>query len=349
MFVSASKAAPARVRGFCGMGLALPILFALVPAATGSEPTDAGMESAPFLVDVSYLSRHDIVFQQPMQLEAEGFPLGNGDMGGLVWTCPEGIEFQINKNDVWSRPESGNDAASMGVPRHCARVKVDFGMPVFSWIHHMNDFEGRFSLAKGEAIFGAETGYSTTTVSSWLSQDKNVWVAECDTVFKEKLVEGGQSSACVSLERLGSRAFAGWYSGGFTRNPEAGIGQTKSSVEGRDLLIEETGDGMDFAVACRVLGADGERYPRNNHRVEALVQSSKFTVLVGVVTKAEAEDPKAAVSALLDRAEQETVAAMKAGKDAWFASFWAKSFVKLGDDYLENIYYLRRYLMGIGS
>ncbi len=338
-----------KVYGSRGTALTLLIMFAFVPAAAGSETADADMESAPFLVDASYLSGHDIVFQQPMQLEAEGFPLGNGDMGGLVWTCPEGIEFQINKNDVWSRPESGNSAATMATPRHCARVKVDFGMPVFSWIHHMNDFEGRLSLARGEAVFHADTGYSTASVSSWLAQDKNVWVVECDNTFKDKFIDGGQSLASVTLERLGSRAFAGWYSGAFSKNLEAGIGETKTSIAGRDLLIEETGDGMNFAVVCRVLGADGERIRRNNHRAEALAESPKFTVLVSVVTKAEADDPKAAVIALLDRAEQETVAGMKAKKDAWFAAFWAQSFVKLGDDYLENIHCMRRYLMGMGS
>ena len=131
------------------------------------------------------------------------------------------------------------------VPRHCARVKVDFGLPVFSWIHHLNDFEGRLSLAKGEAFFRARRAFRPTTVRSWLAQDKNVWVIECDNVFKEDFVEDGKSVACVSLERLGSRAFGGWYAGGFSHNPEAGLGQTRrAAVQGGDLVLEENGDGM---------------------------------------------------------------------------------------------------------
>ncbi len=350
MPVSAFMASAAKPLGARRSALALVVVLASTPGVIpASELTDAATSSAPFVVDASYLSRHDIVFQQPMQLEAEGFPLGNGDMGGLIWSLPEGVEFQINKNDIWSRPESGNNRGSMATPRHCARVKVDFGMPVFSWIHHLNDFEGRFSLARGEAGFSANTGFSKAKVSSWLAQDKNIWVLECDNVFRKETVEGGRSLACVSLERLGSRAFAGWYSGNFSRNPEAGIGETDASVAGRDLLLEETGDGMNFAVACRVLGGTGERFRRNSHRAEALVEEARFTLLVSVVTKAEADDPKARAIALLDQAEGEGVERLKAEKDAWFASFWARSFLKLGDDYLENIFYLRRYLMGIGS
>ena len=38
------------------------------------------MQSAPFEVDDDYLSKHDIVYFSPTQLEAEGFPMGNGDI-----------------------------------------------------------------------------------------------------------------------------------------------------------------------------------------------------------------------------------------------------------------------------
>ncbi|MCC6143435.1 MAG: hypothetical protein IT368_06485 [Candidatus Hydrogenedentes bacterium] len=322
---------------------------------------DSSMGSAPFDVDPSYLDRHDVVFQQPMQLEAEGFPLGNGDTGGLIWTHPNGVEIQMNKNDVWARPEAearrskraaettDANAPTMAVPRHCARVKVDLGIPVFSWIHHMNDFEGRFSLARGEARFQAHTAYSNASFCSWLAQDRNVWVIECNTAYDKAYLDQERSLASVSLERLGSRAFQGWYAGHFTQNPAAGIGQTGLSVSGGDLLLEEHADGMNFAVACRVLGAVADPLRRNNHRAELLVDASRFTVLVSVVTGAEAGEPGAAALALLDGAERQGILGMKAEKDAWFKAFWDRSFLKLGDDYLENIYYLRRYLMAIGS
>lgn len=50
-----------------------------------------------FEVDDDYLSKHDIVYFSPTQLEAEGFPMGNGDIGGMVWNHDNGIELQINK------------------------------------------------------------------------------------------------------------------------------------------------------------------------------------------------------------------------------------------------------------
>jgi hypothetical protein len=310
------------------------------------RPETSDLKSSPFIVDPPYLARHDIVYQAPMQLEAEGFPLGNGDMGGLIWTHDNGVEFQINKNDVWSNPEPGGKSR---VPRHCARVKIDFGLPVFSWTHTLNAFEGRLSLARGEASFQAATGFAKTSVLSWLAQDRNIWVVECDTAPNGRFVEEGTSVATVTLERLGSRAFGGWYAGSFPRNPEAGLGHTRAQIEGGDFLIEEDGDGMHFVVACRILGGTTHSVRLNNHRVEGFSEQPTFTVLVSVATAEDAADPRKQALALLDRAERETVAMLKAQKDAWFASFWSRSFVKLGDDYLENLYYLRRYLMGGGS
>ena len=310
----------------------------------------ADMPSAPFKVDESYLSRHDIVYLAPTQLEAEGLPLGNGDMGGLVWTHDNGVELQINKNDVWSGPETGGGpAGAMCVPRHCARVKIDFGLPVFSWIHHLDEFEGRLVMRKGEVWYSATTGFAKTTVGSWLAQDRNVWVLQCENRWNGAFVEDARSTARVTLERLGSRAFGGWYAGGFPRDPKSGIGRTTTWIDGNDILLEETGDNVQVVVACRILGGDARPLRINNHLVEAATEQSTFTVLIGVATREDAADPRKAAGALLDQAERETVEKLKAAKDDWYRAFWAKSFVKLGDDYLENIYYLRRYLMGAGS
>ena len=49
--------------------------------AANSQNTDyiyLKMQSAPFEVNGNYLSKHDIVYFSPTQLEAEGFPMGNG-------------------------------------------------------------------------------------------------------------------------------------------------------------------------------------------------------------------------------------------------------------------------------
>lgn len=303
------------------------------------------MQSSPFKVDETYLSKHDIVFQSPTQLEAEGFPMGNGNIGGLIWNNDNGIEMQINKNDLWTKlsPDEGNTS----ILKHAARIKIDFGTPVFSWIH-LKNFEGRLSLQKGEVTYKGATAYSTTNIKTWLAHGQNVWVLECENI-PDKNVLGEELTATVSIERMGSRAFPGWYGGGFSKNPAVGLGTTRSLVDGRDMVIEEAGEGLHFAVVCRILKEQISPAIINSHRLEQKTNKDKFTVLVSVVTDRENAQPVDAARRLLDEAEQSGIIRLRTDKDNWYRNFWSNSFVKLGDDYLENIYYLRRYLMAAGS
>lgn len=298
-----------------------------------------------FKVDSSYLTKHDIVFLSPTQLEAEGFPMGNGDIGGMVWNHDDGIEIQINKNDLWSKPDPAESNTS--ILKHSARLKVDFGSPVFSWMH-LDRFEGRLSLKNGEVTYKANTAYAKTNINTWLSDSDNVWVIDCENAPNANYMKGG-TTATISLERMGSRAFLAWYGGGFPKSVNVGIGDAGTAIEGRDIILQENGIGVDFAVACRIIGADSRAERVSSHRVALKSNSNRFKVLVSVVTKKENDDPKAAAIALLDKAEAATVDLLRKRKNAWYKAFWEKSFVKLGSDYLENIYYLRRYLMAASS
>lgn len=45
----------------------------------------------------------------------------------------------------------------MSLLRHAARLKIDFGAPVFSWVH-LEEFEGRLSLANAENTYRCDYG-----------------------------------------------------------------------------------------------------------------------------------------------------------------------------------------------
>jgi hypothetical protein len=60
-------------------------------------------KGARFKVDLkSFLTQHDIIYEVPPTIWQDGFPVGNGQMGALVYQ-PEGMEFGITKQDVWDR------------------------------------------------------------------------------------------------------------------------------------------------------------------------------------------------------------------------------------------------------
>lgn len=193
------------------------------------------------------------------------------------------------------------------------------------------NFEGRLSLQNGETTYKAATAYSTTHIKTWLAHSKNIWILECENL-PDKNFLGDNSIATVSLERLGSRAFAGWYSGYFPANTAVGIGKTLSFITDRDMIIEEKGEGLHFAVACRVIKESVSPIIINTHRTEQKTDKNKFTILVSVVTERESAQPANAAKRLLDEAEGTGIDQLKKGKDSWYRNFWSNSFIKLGND-----------------
>jgi alpha-L-fucosidase 2 len=123
-----------------------------------------------FKVESNYLSRHDIVYQTPAYEGFEGFPIGNGDLGGMVWNTSNGIEVQINKNDLFDQSHEENRSTLRGG----ARLNIDFGAPGFDWIF-LDDFDGRLSLQNAEVILKSKTPFMENNVISWVAPGKNVW------------------------------------------------------------------------------------------------------------------------------------------------------------------------------
>ncbi|SMD43654.1 hypothetical protein SAMN00777080_2260 [Aquiflexum balticum DSM 16537] len=298
-----------------------------------------------FKVESNYLSKHDILYQTPAYEGFEGFPLGNGDMGGMIWNTDNGVEVQINKNDLFDQSHEESRATLRGG----ARLSIDFGAPGFDWIY-LDEFDGRLSIQNAEVTLKAKTPFMENSVSSWVAPEKNVWSFQIKSKSSDPLTDGTKIK--VSLERWGSRAFPGWY-GYFSKETKSGLGNTQVKIEGNDLILEDSFEGLQFSVACRILGEETvpEVISKNRLESKSAGRSSdrEITVIVSMVTSNESEHPSKSAIELLDDFEKETVQREKEIHQQWWEDFWAKSFVHLEDDYIENIYYLRRYLMASSS
>jgi hypothetical protein len=213
----------------------------------------------------------------------------------------------------------------------------------------LNDFEARLSLKDATASFSSSTPFSDVKIHSWLDVNSNVWIFECDAEYNEMLPGGAKSS--VGLSRWGSRTFLSWYSR-YNKDAILGIGKAKAGTRDGDILIEESFEGLDFAMACRITGSESTTEITSGRKALLKLETGetqKFRILVSVVTSNESDDPAKEATALLDRAEGKTIPTLMDEHSEWWNKFWKQSFVHLGDDYMENIYYLRRYLMGSSS
>jgi len=298
-----------------------------------------------FKVEASYLSRHDLVYQTPAYEGYEGFPVGNGDMGGMIWNTSTGVEVQINKNDLFDQSHEENRSTLRGG----ARLSIDLGAPATEWMY-LDDFEARLSLQHADVTMHAKTPFMESRINTWVAASKNVWCFQVNAQSLGLLKEG--TKIRVSLERWGSRAFPGWY-GYFSKDTRSGLGNTRSVIAGNDLVLEEAFQELHFTVACRILGAKTLPEIVSSNRLELETKGRKsnhaIIVIVSLVTSNETDNPTQSAIQLLNDFERQSMEKEKEAHQLWWKKYWDQSFVHLQNDYIENIYYLRRYLMASSS
>ena len=300
--------------------------------------------SSLFKIDDNYLSQHDIVYLEPEFDSFNGFPLGNGDLGGMLWFTNEGITLQINKIDLYDKPANGRMTL-----RSAGRLNVNLGVPCYSYMH-LADFEARLSLQNADLKIKSSTPFADTEITSWVDANSNVWVIDCQADYKKTLPSGAVNR--ISLERWGSCDFGGWY-GSRDRDVANGLGTAKVNRQENDIILEEKFEGgLHFTIACRVLETPTEILrvsDRESSMITTLSSKQKYKILISVVSSNDSDNPTQEAISLLDKAEVKTFTALRKEHLSWWTHFWSKSFVHLADNYLENIYYIRRYLMGSSS
>lgn len=291
------------------------------------------------------LAKHDIVYGSPPEDALQGLPIGNGDLGMLLWTEGSRLVAAVNKADLFDDSPDAGDGAVVGVEydhepslRHGARLAIDFGMPVFD-ILYLQQFEARLGLADATARIEAATPFLTVRANAFASNPHSVIVLECEAECAENV------SVDAVLERFGSRPYPYWYSG-FNRDATIGLDGTTTTVEGSTVLIRQETRSLHFVVGARMCGAGIVADRMSGHAGRFTSGRSarvRFSLLVTAVTSENAEDPRSAVMDILDRAEFAGMDALKAAHAADWEAFWKASFLAVPNDYLENIWHLNLY------
>jgi hypothetical protein len=333
--------------------------FCTLPmAAAAAPPAAAAIESAYSLQDGTWnidwperLSQHDVVYLSPPEDPALGLPIGNGDVGALLWTTDRALIIAINKNDVWDDDKPGpfhnwgaSEEGHRTSQRHCGRLIVDFGSPVFDVLYQKN-FEARLEMATAAATVHAETPFADARVSGLLSASHKVLAVRCEWKSAD------QSIVRATLERWGSRTFAHWYSQ-VNRDASIGLDGTATSIERGRVVIRQRLRTMDFAVAAALV-PDSPAHPPARTGARAgewqMEGVSGFTLLVAVATSEEVSNPAAEVHRILDAAERAGYAQIRAEHEAEWKRFWSGSMIDLPEKYLENIWHLTLYFANSSS
>jgi alpha-L-fucosidase 2 len=335
-------------REFC----TLPLTAAAATPASGAVESAYSVQDGSWNIDwPERLSQHDVVYLSPPEDPVLGLPLGNGDVGALVWTTERELIIAINKNDVWDDAKPGafrnwgaSEEGYRTSQRHCGRLVIDFGSPVFDLLYQKN-FEARLEMATATATLHAETPFAEARVSSLVSVSHKVLAVRCEWKSAD------QSIVRASLERWGSRTFAHWYSQ-VNRDPSVGLDGTASSIERGRIVIRQRLRTMEFAVAAALV-PDAPAQPPTRAGSRAgewrLEGAPGFTLLVAVATSEDVADPVAETHRVLDSAERAGYANIRAEHEAEWKRFWSRSMIDLPEKYLENIWHLTLYFANSSS
>ncbi len=298
------------------------------------------------------VSQHDVVYQSPPEDPMQGLPIGNGDIGALLWTEDNRLILAINKCDTWDDARQEGPFKNWNHPeeeyrtslKHCARLVVEFPAPVFAPLYQ-KDFNGRLDLAGGTARLEACTPFSKVQASAFVTASNPVLALEIEAESAEA------TELQVTLERWGSRTFAHWM-GVVNGDASIGLDGTQTSVDGNTILIRQQLRNLHFVVGARLV--DGDSKARRLHQRAGRFEcpggrKKRFTVLLTVVTSENVDDPEGKVLAILNRAEVAGTAAIRAEHEAEWRAFWDAAFVDLPDDYLANIWHLNLYFANSAS
>ncbi len=293
------------------------------------------------------VARHDLVYLTPPCDPMQGLPLGNGDIGVLCWCEDTKLVFAVNKCDHWGdasfgrfnnwKPEEEEYSTTL---RHACRLYIDFLAPVFD-VFYLSDFRGRLSLADASITITASTPFGDVSARVFLDHDTGVMCCEVTSALEESI------PVHVTLERYGSRTFSHWYSL-VNRDAAIGLKGTETVVDDNGAFITHKLTSGTFAAGCCVTGkgAADTTFSRVHSRSARAVVTGNRTKTLHVllaVTSPLAESPVRHAEEMLASAREKGMPALyTAHAEAW-KTFWQRSLMASGDDYLDNLWHLTMY------
>lgn len=297
------------------------------------------------------ISRHDLVYLSPLEDPILGMPIGNGDIGALVWTESGKLIFAVNKCDLWDvntkrstdKQDEVKDEDGTCL-RHCGRLVIDFNMPVFDVVY-LDDFNGRLDLPTATCKISSKTPFAEVNAEAFISYKHKVIIIKCELYSEES------PETDVIFERWGSRTFAMWYNN-ITRDASIGLEGTNSKFEDNMFLLSQKLNTMEFVVGIKIFGEQIEQKLIHKRAGKFSVKGKSkkiFNVILTVATSDEADNPEEYVKTILTDAANAGVENIRQQHENEWKNFWDKSFISIPDDYIENLWYLNLYYANSSS
>jgi alpha-L-fucosidase 2 len=329
------------------------ILF-LPPVVSGQQNGKISIQSAfnPAMAtwNISWpgrVSQYDLVYLSPPVDPLQGIPLGNGDIGVLLWCEDSKIIAAVNKSDLWDDALFGpfhnwsrDEEDYSTTQRHACRIIIDFKYPVFSTLY-LKNFKAKLNLADGSLSLEAESAFGKVSLKAFVDHKSGLLFYEVGSDLNDDVPVN------IAVERFGSRTYSHWYSQ-INRDASIGLSGTEALADTNCIFITQKLSSGVFAAGGRVMSNNGLKvdYLREYSRSALIRQSGsrqKKARLSFVVTSPDtAFTISRAKEMIFNSVKLGFEAYLKSNSDAW-KSLWERSFIDYGDEYLNNLWYLTMY------
>jgi len=316
-----------------------PVAFLLLavlwfPEWSAADSASQSLNARTGTIDVDYagyLSKHDVVFNQPIANPMHGSTVGTGRVGAMVWN-EDGLQLQVSGVDT-----SEESAFSAG------------------WIHlytspgmdtSYSKFQQRLTLYDGVLTTQYDANRSITVMGVPNSEVIGIHVADARSDVSE---------ITLDLGIWDTRKLAGG------DVPDMAAWRSVETHADTDIVSLSRGqkdpNNFGYTLAATVQGARFTTRSVGTHLVRmTIAPSTNYTIWIACASRLNApghDSVMQARSLLNDVGSKGYVATLNAYR-LWWHTFWQKSFVQYsasaaGGDYLENLYYLYTYIIAAGS
>lgn len=293
------------------------------------------------------VTQYDVVYLSPPIDPLQGIPLGNGDVGALIWCEESKIVIAVNKSDLWDdsasetfrnwKPEEEDRSTTL---RHACRIVIDFKFPVFSTLY-LADFKATLSLRDASVCLKAESPFGAISFEAFVDHESGLLLSDIKSDFLEDVpVE-------VVIERYGSRTFSHWYSQ-INRDAAIGTDGTTALADSDGVYLTQELPVGSFAVGAaivqkEILTVSYNRLHSRSAGISLKDNKQKHAQLAVSVTSPVATDALTAVKLSLVDASKKAMDVYRAANEQKWKLIWSRSFLDYGDDYLNNLWYLTMY------
>ncbi len=248
----------------------------------------------------------------PADHSVDGPLMGNGDIGVTLAGPPEALRFYLSKNDFWRLKSKAGQSS----PK------------VFGYLDIATD------LLKGSSCQLEQSIVDGTTTATFNKDNTTVriksWVAAVDNVLVVELsIDGGNVSINVKLTPAKG-------SGSDSQQGQSGEVLWAARKFEKDVdIITET------AVAIKMIGATDTEF--------TLTPDKKVTLVIHMASRFKHDKPLDYVINSVAKFDLKGIRKLHQKHKQWWAQYWERSWVDIGDPLLEKSYYQSLYSMAAAS